>query len=1187
MDADVRAVPDNLALLGEVVPSRAVFAAWQEELLPALALCASPERAVLGFARLFRQAADATALQMQLYRDPWLTQSVATLFAGSQFLSELLLQHPRYLGWLSTLPNLAREHDADDFRNAALGAVISDSDGDSALQALLRWQRRELLRIGLSDLLQWIDLPAVTRQLSHLADAVVAACLGLAGEDAPDSGDLVVLALGKLGGAELNYSSDIDLVLVSGKDPGGHIRRGRRLIELLSRPTPEGFLYRVDMRLRPWGQSGPLVASAEGYLAYLHRDARLWERQALLKARAIAGDVDLGQDILAQAADVMVCPDPQAVRADVRGMKERIEAGLRKRGQEWGEVKLGRGSIRDIEFVTQYLQLIHCEAHPTILSANTLTALDRLLECGLIPVADYRVLTEGYAFLRPVEHYLQLMHYRQTHALPVDRQEIDYLARRLGFSEKGAGSRFLARYEQQSATIRAVYDRYMEIKGDTMQVAQPQSVGNDVGAHVARMAPSYSETFDQETIQYHAAMAHRLDREHLVEVDAALQPDGAWRVTVVAFDYPGELSLICGLLFAYGLDINQGQVFSYETELGDGGTRRGSLPGKIVDVFHVTPGDGVAISDGLWADYCADLAGLLREMAAGRGNEAQGDLAERVARAMLRGDGASENLPLIDVTIENEADGRYTVLYIDSPDTIGFLYEFTNALALTDTNVARVTVDSVGDRARDIFYLTDQNGRRIEDPARLRELRAGAVLVKHFTHLLPQSPNPEAALVNFRGFLAQLFRQPDWPDEIATLTRPEVLRVLARLLGASDFLWEDFLRLQYRNLFPIVRDVAGLAQPKSQDELRDELAAELAVAESVDERRRILNAFKDRETFRIDLRHIQGCIPDFGDFAAELTAVAEVVVDAALRICVEQVQAIHGEPRLSEGGLCPMVVCALGKCGGRELGFASDIELMFIYTGRGSTVGPDVVSTAEFYEAVVAEFLKLIRARREGIFEIDLRLRPYGSAGSLAVSLDSFRRYFSPGGAAWPYERQALVRLRSIGGDADLGAEVVALRDAYVYGEQGFDVAAMRAMRERQLRYLVTPGTLNAKYSPGGLVDAEYLVQGLQIRYGEAHPAVRQTNTRAGIRALAEAGLIRAEDAAALRESYIFWRHVIDALRMVRGNARDLTVPPADSDAFGFLARRLDYDTDLDRLRDDLESHARRIQELGRLLGEA
>ena len=116
-----------------------------------------------------------------------------------------------------------------------------------------------------------------------------------------------------------------------------------------------------------------------------------------------------------------------------------------------------------------------------------------------------------------------------------------------------------------------------------------------------------------------------------------------------------------------------------------------------------------------------------------------------------------------------------------------------------------------------------------------------------------------------------------------------------------------------------------------------------------------------------------------------------------------------------------MSVCALGKCGGRELGFASDIELMFIYSGNGKTSGPQVITSTEFYEKLVQDFVRAIRARREGIFEIDLQLRPYGKAGSLSVSLDAFRRYFAPDGPAWAYERQALVKLRPIAGDPGTG----------------------------------------------------------------------------------------------------------------------------------------------------------------------
>ena len=227
-------------------------------------------------------------------------------------------------------------------------------------------------------------------------------------------------------------------------------------------------------------------------------------------------------------------------------------------------------------------------------------------------------------------------------------------------------------------------------------------------------------------------------------------------------------------------------------------------------------------------------------------------------------------------------------------------------------------------------------------------------------------------------------------------------------------------------------------------------------------------------------------------------------------------------------------------------------------------------------------FVKSIQARQEGIFHIDLQLRPYGKAGSLAVSLDAFQRYFAPRGPAWAYERQALVKLRPIAGDPAMGEEACKLRDEYVYNGELFNVTEMRAMRERQIRHLVPAGTFNAKYSPGGLVDLEYLVQGLQISYGAANPMLRLNNTRMAMAALAEAGILLEDDYARLRKAHTFLHWLIDSLRVVRGNSRDVNIPPFDSEEFAFLARRLRYDQDTNRLQEDLIRYPTDVQELNK-----
>ncbi len=1257
-DPDEEAASHLAALVGFVEPRAAAKSVRDLALLPGatgplsdlwpqlvtiLANSASPDRAFVNFVRFVLGAADPPWLLDSLASDQRTLEVLITLFAGSQFLAEILLRNEDYLPRLSDRMALAQIKLPAQFAEEARRG--HGPDYAESLDALRRFQRGELLRIGVSDLCALLDLQSVTQQLSYLAEGVVCAALDLAAQRSRiEPSGFTVLAMGKLGGAELNYSSDIDLLFVADADAASYQPLGERLIAALTQATSEGFLYRVDMRLRPWGAVGPLVVTADGYLKYLRGSARLWEKQALLRARAIAGNIAMGQSFLQQASDLLFTTSREAVRADVHAMKQRTEARLRELGQDWGEVKLGEGSIRDVEFVAQFMQLAHGAGHPELRGGTTLEVLARLAELRFITADEHRVLSEGYVFLRTVEHYLQILEYRQTHILPHHDADLRYLANRLGYGGPEAASRFVTRYQQHSAAVRAIYRRHLasplEPSGGsamTMTVGQPPVSPNGNAAdpveaqfrqHLAHMSPSYAEAFTEQEIRRHADLASRLSDSNPVEVRADQIGESLWRVTIVAHDYLGELSASCGLLFADGFNIVDGQVFTYEPQPGreqddhrPGGRDQGSgvrgqgsgvmgqpvmgqpppashppsssgARRKIVDVFTVNStraesaaGSGV-IGKELWLSYAGNLGALLRLLQGRQQREAQGELVKRVALALQGAPAMVPALHPVEIEIDNQASDRYTILRIDAPDTAGFLYEFTNALTLNGVYIAQVSIASAGSRVHDLLYVTDVQGRKITDPNKQRELRSATVLVKHFTHLLPHSPNPEAALQHFNEYMGELIRRPSWPDELASLERPEVLDALARLLGVSEFLWDDFLRMQYANLFPVVEDVGALSSPKNKAQLTAELAEAISAAPDGQVRRERLNAFKDREMFRIDMRHILGHITDFGQFSAELTDLVETVLAGATNLVLDELHAQHGEPRADDGRPISLAVCVLGKCGGYELGYASDIEVMLIYSGAGQTSGPRVISAAEFHEKLVMECNRAIWARREGIFEIDLDLRPYGSAGSLAVSLDAFRRYFALAGAAWSYERQALIKLRAITGNADLGREIEALRDAFVYSGAPFDVAAMRAMRERQLRHLATPGTINAKYSLGGLVDIEYTVQGLQMAHGRNHPEIRLTNTQAAITALAEGGILSDENAARLSEALLFLRELINALRVVRGNSKDLTVPPEEGEEFAFLARRLGYGHESARLRADLSHHMEWVRRLNsRLLG--
>ena len=238
----------------------------------------------------------------------------------------------------------------------------------------------------------------------------------------------------------------------------------------------------------------------------------------------------------------------------------------------------------------------------------------------------------------------------------------------------------------------------------------------------------------------------------------------------------------------------------------------------------------------------------------------------------------------------------------------------------------------------------------------------------------------------------------------------------------------------------------------------------------------------------------------------------------------------------------------------------------------GSTNGKNGIENSEYFERLAQELLGWIEAKQEGIFRIDVRLRPHGGKGALANAFEEICRYYSPTGLAAPFERQALIKLRHIAGDSALGHQLETHRDSFVYGDAPWDIPAALELRRQQLKQLVAPGKINVKYSAGGLIDIEYAAQYLQVMHGHDHPSLHTPNTLQALAALVNAGLIARTDGAGLRKAYIFFRMLVDGLRMVRGNTKDLVLPPPDSEEFVCLARRIGY------TRDDWRAGARELQ---------
>lgn len=730
---------------------------------------------------------------------------------------------------------------------------------------------------------------------------------------------------------------------------------------------------------------------------------------------------------------------------------------------------------------------------------------------------------------------------------------------------------------------------------DTMPFAElsEQLKGNDlpdilIRDHIGRMEPAYFERYEPGMIRRHIEMVSRLGPDNAAEVDVEPLDASTWRLTVVAFDYLSVISILSGLLASSGLSIRRGDVFTYADAEppGDPGRRpsrphrrhrvRPGAPAaskditssslrsrrKIVDVFRVcAPSD--APPD--WPAITGEIKDAMRSLRLNDAGALQKKINERVVDYLRRAqDAEPSSLFPVHVAIDNDTGSGATRLGITGRDTPAFLYALSTALALRDINIRRIDIAAAGVQVRDTLEVTDRRGSKITDPRKRQELRFVITLIKQFTHLLTRAPNPAQALEHFNQLIDQVLAnvRPGRAMEemFDQLEKQEVIGAMAKLFGTSDFLWKDFLRMQYKNLFPVLQDIKVVGIVRSREQMESELGARLSAVGSYARRKQLLNRYKDKEMLRISMRQILEKNEDVQAFSRELSTLAEVVLESAYDICDQEQRRQYGEPLLPSGEPCDFSICALGKCGGRELGWASDIELMFVYAGQGSTSGPHAVLNSEYYERLVRKISGTIESRREGLFEIDLRLRPYGEKGALASSLEKFNAYFNDKGGALPYERHALIKLRAIGGDPVLGAAVEAARDAFVYGGAPVDGRSWTHLRERQNDELVETGAINVKYSYGGLIDIEYFVQDLQILYGANNPSVRGPTTLEAMEALNRAGYLSDEEHGMLGRAYRFLVRLINALRMVRGNARDLVLPDKTSREFLFLARRLGYE---------------------------
>ena len=449
-------------------------------LLEAIERTADPDQALNHWERWLASGVSRSAVLEYLRSAPRMLDLVCTIFGNSDSLAFTLVRDPLLLYWLAQQNVLSTAPTRAGMERTIRHSLESVTATELKLDALRRFRRREMLRIGVRDLLRLADVVETTSSLSDLASVVIDAAYRIVDTDLRGRHGIpmhqnhqgrwvetgfTVIAMGKLGGHELNYSSDVDVLYVCESHEGetrpalsrrskakSPAQRGlsneeyfeilaRELTKALTAQTHEGYVYRVDLRLRAEGSVGQLTRSLDDYAKYYRTRGQVWERLALLKAWPIAGSQEVGRSFLNLVQPFVLATsskDPDVkegldVVAEIRSVKEKIDAKMAERGHEQRNVKLGVGGIREIEFLIQTIQVLSGRRLSGILGRGTLDSLVRLQKAGILSKKQQTDLTHAYKFLRDVEHKLQMVHDLQTHALPDQQKELEHCAIRMGY----------------------------------------------------------------------------------------------------------------------------------------------------------------------------------------------------------------------------------------------------------------------------------------------------------------------------------------------------------------------------------------------------------------------------------------------------------------------------------------------------------------------------------------------------------------------------------------------------------------------------------------------------------------------------------------------------------------------------------------------------------------------------------
>lgn len=621
------------------------------------------------------------------------------------------------------------------------------------------------------------------------------------------------------------------------------------------------------------------------------------------------------------------------------------------------------------------------------------------------------------------------------------------------------------------------------------------------------------------------------------------------KIVVYGIDVPFVLSQIVGLISLQGLEIEKATSTSFIIDSKD-------LTQKIncfKDDFIVNVDN---LENELWENELSQLVeSQCLLIYQNKRKKASQKIIECIAGDLSKNKNIHNSPPVLDIQIQASEIKKELNVIVQGEDSPYLLYMISSAIETQAMPIINFSINTQKGYIEDTFRVTAPNFSKMFE---LANIRVNLLLNTQFAFLLQKSPNPYEALIRFQEVISELKLEEENKLLDMFLSRSNSSAILAELLGSGDYLWEQFIRTQSHEVIKIFSDSKDKKIGDDPKDYKKKIEYILEKTTNYQEKIEALNTFKDDEAYFIDIDTMLRHNHDVKYLSERLSSLARVVVNQATKIAEKKLAKEYGYPYSSLGVKSDWALFGLGKFGGSALGYASDIELLFIYEDVGKTDGKNSISNYEYFECFVRELKTIIKARSDGIFKLDMCLRPYGEEGSLAVRLDCFIEYYQSA-SAHSVELLALTRMRPVAGTPIVAERVLQIKNNIVYQTNLISCKAIWKMREKQIETKVKKGTRNAKFGRGALVDVEYGVQMLQVQFGKDIIDLQQPSIHNALYSLQKIGAFSKEETQILVGAYVFYRKLINALRMRRGNAKDLTLPAEQTWELEHLARRMGY----------------------------